>query len=128
MKVLLDTHTFLWWITDDNRLSSSAREVITNGDNELFLSAATGWEIAVKAQLGRIKLPKEPHSFIAEQLRLNSIQSLPIHMSHALHIYSLPNHHRDPFDRMLIAQAQLEDLLILTMDPQIAMYQIKVIW
>jgi PIN domain nuclease of toxin-antitoxin system len=128
MKVLLDTHTFLWWITDDNRLSSSAREIITNGGNELFLSAATGWEIAIKAQLGRIKLPKEPHSFIAEQLRLNSIQSLPIQMSHALHIYSLPKHHRDPFDRMIIAQAQLEDLPILTMDPQIPKYQIKVIW
>lgn len=128
MKVLLDTHTFLWWITDDNRLSSSAREIITNGDNELFLSAATGWEIAIKAQLGRIKLPKEPHSFIAEQLRLNSIQSIPIHMSHALHIYSLPNHHRDPFDRMIVAQAQLEDLAILTMDSQIARYEIKVIW
>ena len=128
MKVLLDTHTFLWWITDDNRLSSSAREVITNGDNELFLSAATGWEIAVKAQLGRIKLPKEPHSFIAEQLRLNSIQSLPIHMSHALHVYSLPNHHRDPFDRMIIAQAQLEELPISTTDCQMAKYEIKVIW
>lgn len=128
MKVLLDTHTFLWWITDDNRLSSSAREIITNGDNELFLSAAAGWEIAIKAQLGRIKLPKEPHSFIAEQLRLNSIQSIPIHMSHALHIYSLPNHHRDPFDRMIVAQAQLEDLAILTMDSQIARYEIKVIW
>ena len=128
MKVLLDTHTFLWWITDDNRLSSFAREIITNGDNELFLSAATGWEIAIKAQLGRIKLPKEPHSFIAEQLRLNSIQSLPIHMSHALHVYSLPNHHSDPFDRMIIAQAQLENLSILTMDPQIAKYKVKVVW
>ena len=128
MKVLLDTHTFLWWITDDNRLSSSAREIITSGDNELFLSAATGWEIAIKAQLGRIKLPKEPNSFIAEQLRLNSIQSLPIHMSHALHVYSLPNHHRDPFDRMIIAQAQLEDLPILTMDSQIAKYKVKVFW
>ena len=128
MKVLLDTHTILWWITGDNRLSSSAREIITNGDNELFLSAATGWEIAIKAQLGRIKLPKEPHSFISEQLRLNSIQSLPIHMSHALHIYSLPNHHRDPFDRLIIAQAQLENLPILTMDPQIAKYKVKVFW
>ena len=128
MKVLLDTHTFLWWITDDNRLSSSAREIITNGDNELFLSAATGWEIAIKAQLGRIKLPKEPNSFIAEQLRLNSIQSLPIHMSHALHVYSLPNHHRDPFDRLIIAQAQLENLPILTIVPQIAKYKVKVFW
>ncbi|MGH7799871.1 MAG: type II toxin-antitoxin system VapC family toxin [Thermodesulfobacteriota bacterium] len=128
MKALLDTHTFLWWITDDIRLSSSAREIITNGDNELFLSAATGWEIAIKAQLGRIKLPKEPHSFIADQLRLNSIQSLPIQMGHALHVYSLPNHHRDPFDRLIIAQGQLENLPILTMDPLIAKYKVKVVW
>lgn len=128
MKVLLDTHTFLWWITDDQRLSTKARTIISNGDNELFLSAATGWEIAIKAQLGRIRLTDKPEPFIAEQLSLNGIQSLPIHMSHALHVYNLPNHHRDPFDRMIIAQAQLEDLPILTMDSEIKKYGIRIIW
>ena len=128
MKVLLDTHALIWWITDDERLSSHARSIISNGDNELLLSSASGWEIVAKARLGRIHLPGKPEAFIAEQLSLNSIQSLPIYMSHALHVYNLPFHHRDPFDRMIIAQAQLEDLPILTMDPQIEKYEIKVIW
>jgi PIN domain nuclease of toxin-antitoxin system len=128
MKVLLDTHSFLWWITNDQRLSSHARSIISNGDNELLLSSASGWEIAIKARLGRIHLPNKPESFIVEQLNLNGIQSLPIHMSHALHVYNLPHNHRDPFDRMIIAQAQVEDLPILTMDLQITKYEIKVIW
>ena len=128
MKVLLDTHSFLWWITNDERLSSHARSIISNGDNELLLSSASGWEIAIKARLGRIHLPDKPESFIADQLNLNSIQSLPIYMSHALHVYNLPSHHRDPFDRMIIAQAQVEDIPILTMDLQITKYEIKVIW
>jgi PIN domain nuclease of toxin-antitoxin system len=128
MKIVLDTHAFLWWITDDDRLSSHARSVITNRENELLLSAVTGWEIAIKAKLGRIHLPGRLDSFIAKQLKLNAIYSLPIHMSHALHVYNLPHHHRDPFDRLLIAQALLENLPILTMDPQIAKYKIKVVW
>ncbi|SRR5579875_1031013 len=128
MRVLLDTHTFLWWITDSYRLSSHAREIITKGDNELLVSAATGWEIAIKAQLGRIHLPDKPELFIAKQLNLNSMQALPIHMSHALHVYNLPQYHNDPFDRMIIAQAQLENLPILTADRQMAKYEIKVIW
>ena len=128
MKVLLDTHTFLWWITDHPKLSSRVREIIGDGNNELFVSAASGWEIAIKAQLGRLQLPDEPQRFILEQLSLNAIQSLPIQISHALHVFSLPNHHRDPFDRILISQAQLEGLPILTADPQIALYPVEVIW
>ena len=128
MRILLDTHAFLWWITDDPHLSPYVREVISSGDNELFLSAASGWEIAIKAKLGRIKLPDKPELFISEQLTLNAIQSLPIQMSHALYVYKLPNHHSDPFDRMLISQAQLEELPILTADPQFSQYQVRVIW
>jgi PIN domain nuclease of toxin-antitoxin system len=128
MKVLLDTHTFLWWITDHPKLPSRVREIIGDGNNELFVSAASGWEIAIKAQLGRLQLPDEPQRFILEQLSLNAIQSLPIQISHALHVFSLPNHHRDPFDRILISQAQLEGLPILTADPQISLYPVEVIW
>jgi PIN domain nuclease of toxin-antitoxin system len=128
MKILLDTHAFLWWITEDPRLSVRAREVISDGNNELFLSAATGWEITIKAQIGRLKLPDEPQHFIPEQMRINGIQSLPIQMDHALHISTLPSHHRDPFDRLLIAQAQLEELPILSSDPQLANYQVQLIW
>lgn len=128
MKVLLDTHTFLWWITDHPKLPSRVREIIGDGNNELFVSAASGWEIAIKAKLGRLQLPDEPQRFILEQLSLNAIQSLPIQMSHALHVFSLPDHHRDPFDRILISQAQLEGLPILTADPQIALYPVEIIW
>ena len=128
MRLLLDTHTFLWWISNDTRLSSRAREIISNGNNELLLSAASGWEIAIKVRLGRLQLPYEPERFIPEQLVINAIQSLPIKISHALHTYSLPIYHRDPFDRIIIAQAQLEGLPILTSDPQIAKYKVEIIW
>ncbi len=128
MKALLDTHAFLWWITDNPMLSSHVRKIISDGRNELFFSAASGWEIAIKAQLGRIKIPDKPEIFISEQMIANAIQSLPIQISHAFHVYNLPSYHRDPFDRMLIAQAQLEGLPILTNDPQISRYPVKVIW
>ena len=128
MKILLDTHAFLWWIADDPQLSLRAREIISDGNNDLFLSAVSGWEICIKAQIGRLKLPGEPRRFIPEQLRLNAIQTLPIQMSHALHVSTLPNHHRDPFDRLLIAQAQLEKLPILSNDSQVGRYPIEVIW
>ena len=128
MKVLLDTHVFLWWITDDPRLSPRARGIIADGANVAFLSAASGWEIAIKAKLGRLRLPDNPEHFILKQLELNAIEVLPVQMSHALHVYALPYHHRDPFDRLLIAQAQLEKLPILTADPQISRYLVEVIW
>ena len=127
MKALLDTHIFLWWIADDPRLSSRIRQIISNGDNVLYLSAASGWEIAIKARLGKLKLPANPPSFIAGQLANNAITPLPVEMSHALHVYTLPDYHRDPFDRLLVAQARIENLPILTADPQIARYSVKVI-
>jgi PIN domain nuclease of toxin-antitoxin system len=128
VKALLDTHTFLWWITDDPHLSPRAREVIADGKNELFLSASSGWEIAIKARLGKLDIPGDLDSFILEQMAVNAISSLPVLMRHALRVYELPDHHRDPFDRMLVSQAQLESLPILTGDPQIAQYPVKVIW
>ena len=128
MRALLDTHVFLWWISDDPRLSTHARKIITDGENTLFLSAASGWEIAIKAKLGRLKLPEPLETFVPEQMALNAIESLPIQMSHALHVHTLPLHHRDPFDRLLVAQAQLDNLPILTADPKIALYAIRTVW
>ena len=128
MKVLLDTHTFLWWITDDRRLSLRAREVISNEENELFISAATGWEIAIKVRIGRLELPDDPERFVPEQLRINNFKPLSVGMDHALHVSILPDHHRDPFDRMLIAQAQVEGMPIVSADPNIEKYQVEVIW
>lgn len=128
MIALLDTHTFLWWITDHSKLSPLAVDIISDGDNDLLLSAASGWEIAIKARLGRLELADMPERFIPEHLHINAFRSLPIEMSHALHVYALPNHHRDPFDRMLVAQAQVEGCAILTSDLQIAKYDVETIW
>ncbi|MFZ5648401.1 MAG: type II toxin-antitoxin system VapC family toxin [Bacillota bacterium] len=128
MMALLDTHTFLWWITDDSRLSSRVREIIGDGENKLFLSAASGWEMAIKAGIGKLELPGDLESFISEQLAVNAIESLPVQMIHALHVHALPDFHRDPFDRFLVAQARLENLPILTADPEIGRYPVETIW
>ena len=128
MKALLDTHVLVWAIMDDPRLSALAREVITDTGNELFLSVASVWEMIIKAQRGRLRLPGDPAAFILEHLGLLGIESLPVELSHVLRLLHLPAHHRDPFDRMLVAQSQMEGLPILTSDPLIARYSVEVIW
>lgn len=128
MKVILDTHCFLWWVDDDPHLSSTARATIAEGDNDVFFSAASGWEIATKAQLGKLRLPTSPRAFISEHLQLNGFHPLAITVSHALHTATLPAFHRDPFDRILIAQSQLEQFAIVTSDPLIKQYEVKTIW
>ncbi len=128
MKYLLDTHVFLWWITSDDQLTKKVAKIIADGGQEIFFSAASCWEIAIKAKLGRLTLPKKPDIFIADQLAINSVQSLPILASHALHVFNLPGFHRDPFDRIIVAQAQLEGMPIITSDPLIAKYDVKTVW
>jgi len=128
MKALLDTHTFLWWIANDPQLSLRARQIMVDSATELFLSVASGWEIAIKSHLGKLRLPPDLQGFVAEQVRVNGIQVLPIEMMHVLHVHTLPDHHRDPFDRLLVAQSQLEKMPILTGDAQIGRYAVTVIW
>jgi PIN domain nuclease of toxin-antitoxin system len=128
MKALLDTHTFLWWNTDDGQLSALAREIIANGDNEIYVSAASAWEISIKAARGRLVLPEEPGAYIAKRLQVNHFQPLPIQISHAAQVYVLPRHHDDPFDRLLVAQAQMEKLALLTVDPDIQKYEVETVW
>jgi len=128
MRILLDTHAFLWWITDDQRISLQARGLMADRRSDLFVSSASGWEIAVKASLGRIKLPSPIDRFLIEQLRENRMEVLPIQMAHALHVQTLPRCHRDPFDRILVAQAQLEKLTILSGDQEIAQCDVEVLW
>ena len=128
MRILLDTHAFLWWITDHPKLSDQARNVITNTENEIYLSAASCWEIVIQAKLGRLELPEKLHIFIPEQLHINHFLSLPILISHALAVYQLPKLHNDPFDRILIAQARADKLSILTTDSLISKYGVDVIW
>lgn len=128
MRALLDTHAFLWWNTNDQKLSSVARSVIADERNELFLSVASAWEIAIKAARGWLVLPDPPEQYVPSRLRLHGIQALPIQLGHALRVYELPMIHRDPFDRLLIAQSQLEAMPILTTDPEIARYNVDIIW
>ncbi len=128
MRLLLDTHAFLWWIADDTRLSGRARELIADSANDVYFSVASGWEIVVKAGLRRVLLPDDPDRFISEQLSVNAFQVLPVHLRHALRIYTLPDLHRDPFDRMLVAQAVSEEMAVLSADPQIARYPVEVVW
>jgi PIN domain nuclease of toxin-antitoxin system len=128
MRVLVDTHAFLWWINDDPQLSESVREIMGNAENVLYISAASGWEIAIKYRLGKLELPSEPESFVIQEIQSNRFRPLPIELSHALHTSSLPMLHRDPFDRVLIAQSQLESLPILTVDRAIRQYEVATIW
>ena len=128
MNLLLDTHTFLWWIADAPQLSERVRDIIADGHNKLYWSAASSWEIAIKYALGRLTLSEAPEEFILAELARNRIESLPINDFHALRAGQLPHHHRDPFDRMLIAQAQIESLSLLSNDPKCRLYELAMIW
>ncbi|MCH8093995.1 MAG: type II toxin-antitoxin system VapC family toxin [Chloroflexi bacterium] len=127
MKLIVDTQVFLWWLVDDPALSGRARRIMRDAGNTLYLSAVSAWEIAIKAALGRLELSGEPTLVIPEQMAANSIEPLPVQISHALHVYSLPAHHRDPFDRMLVAQSQIEGLPIITSDVRIGQYEVEVV-
>ena len=128
MRVLLDTHTFLWWIADSQKLSDVARDAIADGRTQPIFSVVSGWEIAIKAGTGKLELPDSPETFLPEQLSRNDVEILPIYLRHALRVYDLPAHHNDPFDRLLVAQAQAEDLALLTSDPSIANYAVQTVW
>jgi PIN domain nuclease of toxin-antitoxin system len=128
MKALLDTHTFLWVINDPDKLSVRARDICIATTNELYFSAASGWEIAIKVKLGKLRLPDNPERYIPKQLATAQINVLPIQLAHALRTYQLPEHHRDPFDRLIVAQAQLEGMPILSADGQLSRYAVNVIW
>jgi len=128
MKFLLDTHTFLWWITDDPQLSTKARKLIGDGHNLLYWSVTSSWEVSSKYALGRMPLPEAPEQFLPAEIEKNRIESLPIIDTHAFQADQLPPHHRDPFDRMLVAQAQVESLTLLSNDRQFNHYDVEIRW
>ena len=128
MKVLLDTHAFLWLITGDDRLSENARQTFLNTENSLFFSAASLWEICIKKSLGKISLKDGWFQTIQAEMETNTIQWLPIEMTHCAEVTELPFHHRDPFDRMLIAQAIVEKMKLLSRDSPLSNYAIELIW
>jgi PIN domain nuclease of toxin-antitoxin system len=128
MRVLLDTHAFLWWIWDAPELSAKARKYIANPENECLLSLASVWEIAIKSSLGKLKIDRSLDQFIPEQLSANGFRPLEIGFRHIVQVHTMPFHHKDPFDRLLAAQAQEEKLLIISADPIFTKYGIKRIW
>ncbi|MDZ8108823.1 MAG: type II toxin-antitoxin system VapC family toxin [Nostoc sp. DedQUE12a] len=128
MRALLDTHAFIWWVTNNPQLSANARNAIADSGNTLFLSVVSAWEIIIKNKLGKLTLPEPVEQYIPSRLAINRFESLPIQMSHVLQVASLPDIHRDPFDRILIAQSQVENLPIVTIDQQITQYFVQTIW
>jgi len=127
VRVLLDTQVWLWMLASPERLSRKSRTLVASAGTELVLSAASAWEIAIKHGLGRLQLPEAPGAYIPRLMESTGISSLPVHHRHALHVATLPQHHRDPFDRLLVAQAQLEQLAILTADRRFRLYDVKVL-
>ncbi|MEO6062188.1 MAG: type II toxin-antitoxin system VapC family toxin [Thermoflexales bacterium] len=126
---LLDTSAFIWWLSDHRRLSAEARRLILDGANPVWLSAASIWEMAIKASLGKLRVPGNLDDLVETQTRVNGLQVLDVRARHASATMSLPPIHNDPFDRMLIAQAQSEDLVLVTPDEHIARYPgVRVVW
>ena len=128
MKYLLDTHAFLWWIGDDPALSERARSIIADGGNEIYLSAVSVWEIAIKSRAGRLDIAGEIETFVSRHVQENSFQPLPITLTHSAKVQSLSNHHRDPFDQMLVAQSMVEEMPVISVDKMIKSYDVEVVW
>lgn len=128
MRLLLDTHTFLWWTMDSPQLSAAARAAISNPDHECWLSAASSWELAIKTSLGKIGFDGGLRKFVRHNLAANRFRLLPVDLSHSLRVAELPWHHRDPFDRILAAQCQVETLTLVSADNALRAYDIPLLW
>jgi PIN domain nuclease of toxin-antitoxin system len=122
VDLLLDTHVLLWWLADSSRLSEPARAAIADPNNRVLVSAATGWEIAIKLGLGKLAVQSDAADWLPAELTANRFSTLPIDLRHALAVERLPLYHTDPFDRLLIGQAALEGLTIMTADRQFEPY------
>jgi PIN domain nuclease of toxin-antitoxin system len=128
VRLLLDTHAFLWWVAASKELSRKARTAIASARSQCFVSVASGWEIAIKASLGKLRIDGALDRFLPEQLAANGFQALPIDLRHAARVATLPFHHRDPFDRLLVAQALEGELAMVTADPVFTRYGVKRVW
>ncbi len=127
MKVLIDTHIFLWWINGDP-ISEHARVILENSDAEIFVSVASLWEMTIKNSLGKLVLPSSVGEFFPAQLLLNSFKILPIEIGHLSILQTLPFYHRDPFDRLMIAQSIAESMYIISADHSFEEYPVSLIW
>ena len=128
MNILLDTQCFLWMQAAPERFSQAVRACIQHPDTRLWLSAVSGWEIAIKYALGKLSLPAEPSEYVSSRMVRTNVQALAVAMNHGLAVAQLPMHHRDPFDRLLVVQSQLEALRLLTADRALAAYDVDILW
>jgi PIN domain nuclease of toxin-antitoxin system len=128
MKVLLDTHTFIWWDSEPLRLSPQALNMCQNPENALLVSVASLWEMQIKLQMGKLKLHTPLAELVSGQQQVNKIEIIDVKLEHILALGELPPHHRDPFDRLLIAQSNIEEAILLSKDPIFAEYPVKVMW
>ena len=127
MRLLLDTQVWLWMLAEPGRLSARVRRLVADNGTELLFSAASAWEIAIKQGLGKLTLPEPPATYVPRLMTASQVTPLPVHHRHALRVADLPHHHRDPFDRLLVAQAELERVPILTADRIFRLYQVDVV-
>ena len=125
--ILLDTRVWLWMAGSPERLGNRARELVEDPERELLLSAASSWEIAIKHAIGKLDLPGDPEELVPDWIVRSAVTPLPIHHTHALRVAALPLHHSDPFDRLLVAQALLEEVPVLTADPAFGDYDVEVV-
>jgi PIN domain nuclease of toxin-antitoxin system len=125
---LLDTGVWLWSVGEPTRISSKAREVIVDTKQDVFLSAVTSWEVAIKAGSGKLHLPEPPDLYVPRRMASQGLRPLAISHQHALMVFALPVHHRDPFDRLLIAQAQVENMTLITAERMVERYPVQVLW
>jgi PIN domain nuclease of toxin-antitoxin system len=125
MKLLVDTNVLLWWFLRSDRLPDKVRAILAQAANSVFASAVSTWEIAVKSAIGRLSLPGDPAQYLPDRFRHAQIQELPITAAHTYGVFGLPKHHADPFDRLLIAQAQLEGMTIVTADRTFKKYDVR---
>ena len=128
MKYLLDTMVWLWSVGPTERIGKKGLEILESGEEEIFLSAASAWEVAIKTRIGKFSLPENPTTYVPNRLREQGIRALAVTQTHALKVYDLDLHHNDPFDRLIVAQALIEDLVILTADRLMAKYPVEVVW
>ena len=128
MKYLLDTMVWLWSVGPTEKIGDAGRRVFEDGTSEIYLSAVSSWEIAIKARLGKYKLPEPPGRYVPKKLDQQGIRPLPVTLEHSLKVFSLPLYHHDPFDHLLMAQAILERMVILTSDRFFEKYPVEVLW
>jgi PIN domain nuclease of toxin-antitoxin system len=128
MKLLLDTHTFIWWANEPEKLPEKVVAACQDSRNTLILSVVSAWEMQIKMQLGKLKVSRPIGELVKTQQQANGLQVLPVELAHVLNLSNLPSHHKDPFDRLLIAQANIEGAALVSADPAFSSYSVQLLW